>query len=243
MFTTSRRSSFDRGQRQRREGPRALGEVPRDRTHLEPREQRPEGRDHLGHHRVLADVEVCRAGSGCASTIGSIRGRHCSRAATVSAERLTAVTRGVARHAEAGRRRGARRAAPTPRGAGARWAGVRVAVLAARDVERQLGGRREPRVGALLAEQGEDVAEHAAEGLSLTATNLECAGEGHVRRDGPYRAAQEGHVRLGVRGRQVERRERAASQVRCRLPVRAPVMTSPASDRRCAGLLPESTLA
>jgi len=43
--------------------------------------------------------------------------------------------------------------------------GIGVVVSTARDVERQLGGRRVPGIGALLAQHGEDVAEHAAEGI------------------------------------------------------------------------------
>ena len=51
--------------------------------------------------------------------------------------------------------------------------GVGVAVFATRDIECELGRRRVPRVRALLAQHGEDIAEHVAEGVGRHGTNLE----------------------------------------------------------------------
>src|SRR5665213_318538 len=51
--------------------------------------------------------------------------------------------------------------------------GIRVTVVTSGDVERELGGGREPGVGALLAQHRKDVAEHVAEGVGRHGTNLE----------------------------------------------------------------------
>jgi len=45
------------------------------------------------------------------------------------------------------------------------WQWIGVTVFTARDVQRELRRGREPGVGSLLAQHGEDVAEHAAEGI------------------------------------------------------------------------------
>ena len=83
--------------------------------------------------------------------------------------------------------------------------GIGVVVLAARDVERELRRGGEPGVGSLLAEHGEDVAEHAAKGVVTHYDNLKRAGERHV---GVVHGgvSHERHVRDGEGRRQVQRR-------------------------------------
>ena len=149
-------------QGQHGEGPGPLTEMASDRSHLEAGEQRAERRHHLGHHRIVARVEALAERRGYRHEWldqgAPLRQRGARQGRTVDGDE-----RRLARHAEE-----RVNVAPDQRGEflealaldGQR---IGIAVGAARDVERELRGGLEPRVGTLLTEDVEDVTEHPLE--------------------------------------------------------------------------------
>ena len=167
-------------ERKNRERPGALGEVSRDRAHLKAQEQRSDGGRDLTEQLVLLQVEVVageRRGGG-----GRVHGRLHQRAPLLKSGRGES---GTVDGDDARRARDAKESIDVTSDERRQlfealsFNGLRVgiSVVAARDVERELRGRLIPRVGALLAQHGKDVAEHVAERVARHGTNL----EGHPR--------------------------------------------------------------